>query len=53
VLGPGDHFSDAWLAGEGGSAVRAVSAVETVALRADQAGRLQRVLASAHGLADS
>jgi NADH:quinone reductase (non-electrogenic) len=47
TLGPGDHFGRKWLEMSGGDAVRARSLVRTIALRADQANRLQHVLASA------
>jgi NADH dehydrogenase len=47
TLGPGDHFGRKWLETAGGDVVRARSLVRTVALRADQANRLQDVLASA------
>ena len=47
TLGVGDHFGRKWLEASGGDAVRARTLVRTVALRADQANRLQDVLASA------
>jgi NADH:ubiquinone reductase (H+-translocating) len=50
TLGPGDYFSDPWLEREAGDTVCAVSAVETVSMRNDQAGRLQRILRSAKAL---
>jgi NADH dehydrogenase len=46
VLGPGDHFGRKWLEQAGADAVRARTLVRTVALRADQANRLQDVLLS-------
>ncbi len=47
MLGPGGHFGRKWLEQTAADAVRATSVVRTVALRADQANRLQDVLVSA------
>jgi NADH dehydrogenase len=47
TLRPGDHFGRKWLETSGGDTVRARTLVRTVALRADQANRLQDVLLSA------
>jgi len=49
-LVPGDHFGAAFVDGCGADSVRAVSPVRTVALRADQAERLRRILESAGSL---
>jgi NADH dehydrogenase len=46
TLGPGDHFGRKWLETAGADAARAKTLVRTVALRADQANRLQDVLLS-------
>jgi NADH dehydrogenase len=46
TLGPGDHFGRKWLEQSGADAARAKTLVRTVALRADQANKLQDVLLS-------
>jgi NADH dehydrogenase len=46
TLGPGDHFGRKWLEHAGADAARAKTLVRTVALRADQANKLQDVLLS-------
>lgn len=46
TIGPGDHFGRKWLEQSDADAVRAKSLVRTVALRQDQANRLQDVLLS-------
>lgn len=46
TIGPGDHFGRKWLEQTEADAVRAKTLVRTVALRQDQANRLQDVLSS-------
>jgi NADH:ubiquinone reductase (H+-translocating) len=46
TIGPGEHFGRKWLEQTEADAVRAKSLVRTVALRQDQANRLQDVLIS-------
>jgi NADH dehydrogenase len=50
TIGPGAHFGRKWLEQADVDAVRASSLVRTLALRADQANRLQDVLASTERL---
>ena len=47
TLGPGDHFGTQWRHSFDAEVARAASVVRTVAMRRDQAPRLQEVLASA------
>ena len=47
VLGPGDHFGTRWMSSFDLEVARAKTQVRTVALRRDQAPRLQEVLRSA------
>ena len=47
TLGPGDHFGVRWIESFGREAARAKTEVRTIALRRDQAPRLQEVLDSA------
>jgi NADH dehydrogenase len=47
TLGPGDHFGVRWVEARGRQAATARTAVRTIAIRRDQAPRLQEVLDSA------
>ena len=47
TLGPGDHFGTRWVSSFDPEIARAKTTVRTVAMRRDQAPRLQEVLRSA------